>query len=208
MKASDRHSKHIATERRDAADGPVGRFLTGRGEKAVMGIVAALALMVLARMTSLPTQRVRQDETDNRPGGGIIIRSEVLCLWLPEPLHELAKRPSQSPVPRSHEEFQRFLERDHQEDLWYALTIRGHQANGDFADLTFIRHPYTDSQHFQELLALVDTMAGNPPRHPTTDLSTASVHVIQRESWRREPRDVLAGLEYCPPVSVAHEGAR
>jgi hypothetical protein len=74
--------------------------------------------MWLAALTSGEARPERQDEDNDRPGGGIVVRTEVLRLWLPEPLSKLAKRQSRTPVPRDHGELQRILELDHQEDLW------------------------------------------------------------------------------------------
>jgi len=106
---------------------------------------------------------------------------------------------------------QRLLDLDHQDDLWYALSIRGHQANGGFADITFIRRPYTDSECFPELLNVLAMAAGNPPDYPTVDFlnfSTASVHVMPTDLWKRGPREAIADLEFCRFQSVAQEGAR
>ena len=138
--------------------------------------------------------RLKQLEPADRPGSGIIVRSELLRLWLPQTLTELAKRQSQFRVVRTHEELQRFLELQDRKDLWYALTMRGHQVNGDFVDITFIRWPYDDPLHFPELLEILATAAGNPPRDPDADFSTASVHIIANDSLNREPREVIAEL--------------
>jgi len=224
MKPPDREFKHPTAERHGAADAlinwrgavfatgrPLKRYIALWGEKVVMGTLVVAALMGLAGLSSRVVQPDRQDEENDRPGGGIVVRSEVLRLWLPEPLIVLAKRQSRAPVLRDHGELQRFLELDHQEDLWFALTIRGHQANGGFADITFIRRPYADSEYFPELLNVLAVAAGNPPDYPTVDLldfSTASVHVIPTELCNHDPREAIADLEFGRSLSVAQEGAR
>jgi hypothetical protein len=159
-----------------------------------MGIVVSAFVMGLTCLAFHSAEPGRQDEDDNRLSGGIIVRSEVLLVWLPEPLSVLAKDQSLPPALRDHGELQRFLELEHQEDLWYALTIRSHQANGSLAEITFIRRPYTDSQFFPELLAVLATVAGNPPHDATVDFSTASVLVMPAGSWKRDPRRVIAEL--------------
>jgi len=223
MKPPDREFEHTTAERDGATDAlidrrpvlatgrPLMRYLALWGEKVLMGTLVVAALIGLAGLSSRVVRPDRQDEDNNRPDGGIIVRSEVLRLWLPEPLIVLAKRQSWAPVLRDHGELQRFLELDHQEDLWHALTIRGHQANGGFADITFIRRPYTDSQCFPELLNVLAVAAGNAPHSPTVDFldfSTASVHVMPSELWKRDPREAIADLEFRRSLSVAQEGAR
>jgi hypothetical protein len=168
------------------------------GDKVAMGIMIAATVIGLARLASHATQPDRDLEPDDCSGAGMIVRYEVLHLWLPESLTELAKRQYQSPGVRVHEELQRFLELQDQEDLWYALTTRGHQVNGDFADLTFIRRPYYDPHHFPELLDVLATAAGNPPRYPNEDFSTASVHIMPGESLKRGPQEVIAELLRVP----------
>jgi hypothetical protein len=126
----------------------------------------------------------------------------VLHLWLPETLIELASRQAQSPVVRDPGEMRRYLELREQECLWFALTTRGHQVNGEFVDMTVIRRPYQEPHLFPELRAMLAKAAGNPPRDPTAELSTASVHIMTEESWKREPREVIGELlaHLSPPV--------
>jgi hypothetical protein len=89
---------------------------------------------------------------------------------------------------------QAILERRGQTDLWYALTTRGRQVNGAIADITVIRHPHRDSEHFQEFLEVLATAAGDPPHDPTLDYSGAEVHILPRELSDREPREVVEEL--------------
>jgi hypothetical protein len=116
----------------------------------------------LARQEQLP-------EIDNQPDGGIIIRLEVLGLWLPGALIELAQRQAEQPLIRTHEELQRTLEHRHQRNAWYALTVRAHQNDGGFEDLTFIRRPHDDPYHFPEFLDVLAAAEGNPPADSTAD---------------------------------------
>ncbi len=180
-----------------------GRLLwLGRGYL-VMAIVLVAAIIALPRLTSHATRPADDLEPDNHLGGGTVTRYELLRLWLPRALTDLAKRQSQSQVVRDHGELKRFLERGKQEDSWYALTSRVHQVNGGFVDLTVIRRPYQEPQHFPELLAVLATAVGNPPRDLDTDFSTASITIIPEDLRKREARQVLSELLSHPPSPAA-----
>jgi hypothetical protein len=133
-------------------------------------------------------------EFDNQPGSGVTIRAEVLHLWLPETLIDLAEHSPVCSVPQTHHELQTTLERRVEEKLWYALTTRGYQINGGTEDITVIRYPYRDPQHFQEFLDVLATVAGNPPRYPTLHYSGADVHVLRGELSERDPSEVVEEL--------------
>ena len=95
-------------------------------------------------------------------------------MWLPKTLTELARRQFQSLVAiRTHDELRRFLEGVDQKEFWYALTVRTYQVNGDIEDLTLIRWPYTDPEHFGEFAAVLALAGGNLPADqspmPTND---------------------------------------
>ena len=72
--------------------------------------------------------------------------------------------------------------------------MRGYAANGEFSDLTYVRRPCDDRTHFQEVLAVLATAAGNPPRSTISDFSKASIHIIDDEFLDREPREVMEEL--------------
>ena len=150
-----------------------------------MGIVIAVAL---AGLTGLASQVTRQDqelELASSPGSGIVVRSDVLGLWLPCSMFEVANDVTPLQEISSHRELQHVLERQKQKNLWYALTIRGHQVNGEFIDLTIIRKPYADLNGIPEMVQILDAVAGHPPRTPAMDFSTASVHIIPDDSLNR-----------------------
>jgi len=181
---------------------PPRRFQSIWGGTIFTMIVFAAGVVGLARLSFHVARQAQELEPADRPGAGIIVRSELLRLWLPQTLTELAKRQSQSRVVRTHGELQRFLELQDQEDLWYAQTTRGHQVNGDFTDITVIRRPYDDPLHFPELLDILATAAGNPPSYPNADFSKASVHIIARDLLKCESREVMAELLRHPSPTV------
>ncbi len=170
------------------------RLLGSWGEKVLMVFVLVAPLIGLSWLDSRAIRPSRVHETDDQPGSGVTVRAEVLQLWLPESLIDLAGRQPESSVPQTHDELQTFLERRGQEKLWYALTTRGYQVNGDTADITVIRHPYGDPQHFQEFLDVLATAAGNPPRYPALHYSRAEVHILSGEPSERDRSEVVEEL--------------
>ena len=168
------------------------RFLSIRKGTIFMMITIAAAVLGLTGFASHVARNAQEPEPNAKLF--VIVRSEVLCLWLPQTLTELAERQAQSPFVRTHEELQRFLELKHQQTLWYALRMRAYDANGEFSDVTCIRQPYDKSLYFPELLAILATVTGNPPHEPNSDFSRASVHIIADEFLNGEPREVMAEL--------------
>jgi hypothetical protein len=192
----------------DASNPSVQSFRTRWGEMFLMVLVFSAGAIGLFGFSIHVTRQDRELEPANRPGAGIIVRSEPIHLWLPQALAELAQRQSQSPVVRTHEELRRFLETEDRQDLWYARTTRGHQVNGEVVDITVIRRPYDDPIHFSELLDVVATAAGKPPRDPEADYSEASVHILAQELLKREPREVMAELLGHPVPTLDRERLR
>lgn len=141
----------------------------------------------------------------DRPGAGIIVRSEVLRIWLHPTLIELATRQSQSEVIRTHEDLRRVLELRGQKNLWYAVTIRGHRVDGDFVDILFLRQPYTEPRLFPEFLEILATTVGNSAGATTDDFSTASVHILPEDLVKLELRDAIAELQSDPAALVNPE---
>jgi hypothetical protein len=171
------------------------RFLSIRRDNILMALIVFAAVIGLDRFAAHVSRQNEELAPDDYPGAGVIVHSEVVRLWLPQTLIECAKLESLSRFVRTHEELRRFLELRRQQNLWYALTIRGYQVNDEFSDVTYIKRPYDDNQCFQELLVILATAAGNPPGEPTSDLSKASIHVISDEFLTRDPRKVMAELQ-------------
>ena len=213
-KERDTEPRDVAIARRDlagsgepilASGSPLRRSRPGWADTFFTMIVLAAGVTGLTCLSFHVARQDQELESASRSGSGIIVRSEPIHLWLPQTLTELAQHQSQSRVVRTHEELQRFLELEGREDLWYALTARGHQVNGGFVDITVIRRPYDDASHFPELLAILATVAGNPPHHPDADFSRASVHIMAQELLKGEPREVMAELLSHPSPAVDHE---
>jgi hypothetical protein len=148
------------------------------GGKTLMTILLVTAVAALTTANSQLPQPDQDDEAEALPGAGIIVRSEVVHLQIPETLWELACLQSQAQIVSDHSDLRLFLEQRHQTDLWYAVTTRGHQVNGGHSDITFVRHPYEDPHHFQEVLGILATAIGRTRGDPISEFFAASVSII------------------------------
>jgi hypothetical protein len=153
-----------------------------------------VAGFALTHLPSLATSRGQERQFGNYPGAGVLVWAELRHLWLPESLIGLAERQPELAVLRSHRELHSVLKRLGEENLWYALTIRCHQVNGDVSDITFIRHPYHDVGQFQEFLAILAKATRNSPRQPAMGISKATLHLIPGDQLAREPREIMEEL--------------
>jgi hypothetical protein len=151
-------------------------------------IVVVLVTMVigLTHFNTVVPQPGAASELSDAPGSGVIVRSEVIRLWLPESLADLAQSEPPALVARNYQELMKAVERRGQEDLSYAITVRAYLANDRSDDMSFIRHPYRQLDHLQELTDIVATVAGIPPRHPSADYSAAVVHIMPARMSQRE----------------------
>ncbi|MFI5458683.1 MAG: hypothetical protein ACHRXM_24905 [Isosphaerales bacterium] len=184
-----------------------GRLLRNLGDKVLIVVLIVATGIGLTWLDSWAIRPGRELELHDNPGSGVTVRAEVLHLWLPQTLIDLARNQSMSLVALTHQESRTSLERRGQ-DLWYALTTRSHQVNGRVADVTFIRHPYRDPQFFQEFLDVLTTAAGNPPFYSASDYSGAEVHILSAELSEREPREVVEELlSLRRPLSERSQGS-
>jgi hypothetical protein len=152
----------------------------------LLGVLITAGAFGLSRLASHAPRLGKAHVIDNRAGAGITVRNQVIHVWLPEPLLDVAKRESKTVVVQNHQELRKTLERKGYQSPWYAFTVRAHQVNGGVAELTFIRNPYHDPEDFQEFLDVLGTARGHPPRYPAADYSTATVHVMPAKMSQRE----------------------
>jgi hypothetical protein len=172
-------------------DLPLGALfsrLVGNVMIVVLFLTTAIGLTQFDALAPRPSGAL---EFSDPPGSGVIVRSEVIHMWLPEILADPAGQEFPALVARTHQELKKVLEREGQERLWYAITVRGHQANLGASDISFIRRPYREPEHFQELMDVLATVAGSPPCHPSADYSAAIVHIIPEGMSRREWLEVI-----------------
>jgi hypothetical protein len=170
------------------------RLVSIWGSKIFMVLVFAAGAMGLTYFASVMSKKDQNLADGDQGGAGIIVRLELLHIWLPPALIELVEREPSSGAIRTHEELKRFLDHLGRQNLWYALTARGHQANGELVDLPFVRQPYKEHVLFPEFLKILAMAAENS----TDEFSSASVHVLTEEIARCEIRDVMAELKRNP----------
>ena len=107
---------------------------------------------------------------------------------IPQALIDLARgRDFEAHADSAHKAWKATLERHGHENICYALLVRGHQINGRSSDITFVRYPHREPEHFQELLDLLVAAAGRPPvGNPTVDYSRTTLQIAPTGSSRQE----------------------
>lgn len=148
----------------------------------------------LARLPGGVEHHAGEPDPEDRPGSGTIIRSEVAAIWAPQALCDLARHNADPPMDRSPERLQTCLARSGWRDAWYALTYRGHQANGGIVEITQIRRLSEAVDHLDELQAVMATAAGRPPQLEGGDFSHASIVVIPETLKAVDPREAITRL--------------
>jgi hypothetical protein len=150
-------------------------------------IAAVLGLMWAGPHAEAPAPKVP-------PGSGIVLRTEVAAIWIPQALRDLVRLKAGPLVDRSPAELQTYLKRNGWRTAWYALSYRGHQVNGGFGEITQIRRLSEAADHLDELHAVMATAAGRPPRFEDGDFSHARVEVIPETLRAADPREVITRL--------------
>lgn len=112
----------------------------------------------------------------DRPRDYIAVNVHMTHAWLPEPLVKLAKRESWSLADKRHQQLRNVLEHEDWRVLFYAFTVRVLQANGGVNHFHFIRYPSREPRNVQELLDVMATAAGHPPK--ADYYSLAAVHEV------------------------------
>ena len=181
---------------------PHRHFICIWGSEILMAAGIMGAAIGLSWLDSLEIRPSRASDRIDEPGSGVTLSVEVLQLWLPETMVDLASKCRGSSVPSTHQELRALLERRGLEEVWYLLAIRNHQVNGGVADITFIRYPYRDLERFREFLDVLATAAGNPPSNPSWNYADAEIHILPSEVSHREPLGVVAELSSLPCSSL------
>jgi hypothetical protein len=151
-------------------------------------LVAFVAIAIgLASSKFDATQPASEPELDEPPNSGLIVRSEVLYVCIPQPLIDLAKRDLEAHVASIYDEWKAILERDGHQNVCYGLLVRAHQKNGRVVDLTFVRYPHREPERFQDLLDVLAIAARRPPvRDPDRDYSRTTVEIASTNAPRQE----------------------
>ena len=157
----------IGSRRSDFPLGALFRRLAGNLMIVVVFVTTAIGLTQFDAVVPRPSAA---PEFSDPPGSGLIVRSEVIRLWVPETLVDPARHEFPALVARTHQELKKVLERRGQENLWYAITVRAHLANHRAEDSSFIRYPYRQPEYLPELMDVLTTVAGSPPRRSVCGL--------------------------------------
>ena len=165
-----------------------------RGERIGMAILLGIVVIGMSQVDSRSAGPESEYVAPEPVGAGTIVVSEVRHIRIPQALAKLAARQARSHELRVHDDLRRSLEAADQRGLWYAVTIRGQQANGIQRDLGFIRHPYVEPEHFEELGLILARAAGGRGCIEAGRFSNASVRVISDDLVGQGPSWLIAQL--------------
>ena len=170
------------------------RLVPKWGSEIFLGFLIAAAAMGLAGFaTHLSNQDLKLADAD-KPGACKLVRIEIVRVWLPSALVELVKHEPPSGVLRTHEDLRRVLEMRGQENVWYAMDVRGHHDDGLIVVIPFVRRPYSEPQFFPELLEILAKAAGNSRGEQTDQFRATVVNLLPESFLKRGPRDAVADL--------------
>ena len=161
---------------------------------AVITVVAGWLLPPPDQRPSAPAER----QVDGRLGDGIPVRAQVTHIWLSERLVSVTEREVWSLLEKLHGQLQETRDGENTRVLFYALTVQTLHANGRLGYIHFIRYPFHEPENVRELLDVLATAAGNPPRDPTRDYSIAVVHIVPAEASRQELIDRFELSSFSP----------
>jgi hypothetical protein len=133
-------------------------------------------------------------DPEDRPGSGIVMRTEVAAVWVPQALCNLARLEAGHRAHFTPQEVQTFLEKHGWQTASYALTYRGLQVNGEFGELTQIRFLSEAADHLDEFRAVMATAAGRPPNFEDGDYSHSNVELIPDTLQPFSPREAMTRL--------------
>jgi hypothetical protein len=128
------------------------------------------------------------------PGSGIILRTEVTTIWVPGALRDRARHPSGLATDHVAVELETYLVENGWGSAWYALTYRGHRADGGFAEITLVRRLSGAADHRDEFQAVMATVAGRPSLCELGDFSHAAVEVIPDALKGVDPHEAMSAL--------------
>jgi hypothetical protein len=89
----------------------------------------------------------------------------VAHIWLPEPLYSLSKRQSWSLRDQRYQQLREISKSEDSRELFYVLTAQMRQANGKVEPFYSIEYPFREAGRLQELLEVLATAAGDPPKY-------------------------------------------
>jgi hypothetical protein len=170
------------------------RLVPKWGSEIFLGFLIAAAAMGLASFATHVSKQDQKLADADKPGEGMLLRIEIVRVWLPSALVELVKHEPPTGVIRTHEDLRRLLELRGQENVWYAMNVRGYHDDGLIVVIPYVRRPYSEPQFFPELLEILAKAAGNSPGDPTDRFMATVVSLLPESFLKRDPRDAAADL--------------
>jgi hypothetical protein len=128
------------------------RFVSTWGNEIFLVFViagGAIGLTIFA--THVSKQDQKHADTSMR-GGGMVLRFEILRVWLPQALVELAKHEPPTGAITTYEDLRRLLELRGQENVWYAMNVRGITRTDSFLICRIFAGPTPSRNSFQNYL--------------------------------------------------------
>ena len=144
------------------------------------------------RVNSLCVSRVFRQVEKGEPADDIAAcinyRYELLHIWLPQTLTQLVTGEAQTQFVRLHEETRCVLDpQDPRKACGTPLTVRVHQAGCEASDVSYVRRLNNNDRYFPELLDILASAAGTSSCGPTSEYSTASVHIFADQFLKAQP---------------------
>jgi hypothetical protein len=155
----------------------------------LLGVAAIACLWVIAPGINRNTM-----PDEEPPGSGTMVNVELTTILLPQAFLDLAHSPERAAHTQSHEHLRRYLHSKGLEKAWYALYWNGLSKDGRPTNLASFACPFEFPDRFPEFERVLDTLAGNPPRSPASDYSSAKVMVLPDRFINLDPREALAEL--------------
>jgi hypothetical protein len=155
----------------------------------VLILLGAVITVVAGWVLPAPDQRPRaaaERELDGRPGQDMSVPDHVTHIWMSERLVNLTEREVWSLLEKRRGRLPDTRDDENNRVLFYALTVLRLQTNGRLGYIHFIRYSFHQPEHVRELFDVLATAAGNPPRYPMRDYSTAVVHLVPAGTSRQE----------------------
>ena len=181
MKPRKRHSPT------SPVDYPSG---TPRCRWETVGLIAA-ALVGVCGLIRFGNFVAKNDAKHQGLGGDVIIRAEIRALYASQALVDFCNKNDLSAI-GGREELMCLLECDGLQKIWYGSTVRLFQANGQSRDSSSVGS--LAEPGFRHSLAVLQTLAGRPPRTATIDYRAARIVIISRQLENEKPLVALEQL--------------
>jgi hypothetical protein len=155
-----------------------------------VGLIAA-ALVGLCGLTQFGYFVAKHDAKQQGVGDDVIIRAEIRTLCASQALIDFCKNHDLSAV-ASRDELMCLIECDGLQKTWYGSTVRLFQANGQSRDSSGIGS--LTEPGFRHTLAVLQTLAGRPPRTAKLGYDSAMIVIIPRRLENEGPLSALEQL--------------